>query len=199
NGDQTMGYYDGTTPGIARLWSYAQQFALADNYFQSVMGEAPSNQLYMVAADDNNMFQQVQPAFGPCNPPDKFAQPYTFTNVGDELSQKDIPWAVYQENYPTCGLFNPEHDAFQYFTSTNNSSHIQDFSQFNAQLGNGTLPAVSFVIPGPGHDLHPGSPIVPAANFLDQFIHQVQASSAWPNVAIVVTFDTGGGWYDHVA
>jgi len=198
NGDQTMGYYDGTTPGISKLWSYAQQFALADNYFQSVMGEAPSNQLYMVAADDNGLFQQVQPAFGPCNPPDKFAQPYTFPNVGDQLSQKTIPWAVYQENYPTCGLFNPEHDPFQYFTSTNNTTHIQNLSQFNTQLANGTLPPVSFIVPGPGHDLHPGSAIVPAANFLDQFIQQVQASSVWPNVAIVITFDTGGGWYDHV-
>ena len=198
NGDQTMGYYDGTTPGISTLWGYAQQFALADNYFQSVMGEAPTNQLYMVAADDDNVTHPVQPAFGPCNPPDKFAQPYSFPNVGDQLTQKGISWAVYQEQYGLCGFFNPEHDPFQYFVSTNNSAHIQDFGQFGAQLANGTLPPVSFIIPGPGHDLHPGAPIIPATNWIDQFIQQVQASSAWPNLAIVITFDDGGGWYDHV-
>jgi phospholipase C len=40
---------------------------------------------------------------------------------------------------------------------------------------------------------------VPAVQFLDNFIQQIQASSAWNSVAIVITFDTGGGWYDHVA
>ena len=199
NGDQTMGYYDGTTAGISTLWSYAQQFALADNYYQSVLGEAPTNQLYMVAADDNDVTHSVEPAFGPCNPPDQFAQPYSFTNVGDQLSQKNIPWAVYQENYGLCGDFNPEHDPFQYFVSTNNTSHIQPLTQFTAQLSAGTLPPVSFVLPSDAHNLHPGAPIVPAAQFLDTLIKQVQASSTWNNVAIVITFDTGGGWYDHVA
>src|SRR5207248_164412 len=60
-GDISMGYYDNTTPGIATLWGLAQQFALADHYFQSVLVEAPTNQLYMVAASDNNRAFSVQP------------------------------------------------------------------------------------------------------------------------------------------
>ena len=54
NGDIAMGYFDGSTSGISTIWSYAQQYALADKYFSSVIGEAPANQLYMIAADDNN-------------------------------------------------------------------------------------------------------------------------------------------------
>src|SRR5262245_41641433 len=38
NGALAMGFYDNTTAGIDRLWSWAQQFALADNFFASAMG-----------------------------------------------------------------------------------------------------------------------------------------------------------------
>ena len=51
------------SPGVGTLWSWAQQFALADNFFPSVMGDAPSNQLYLVAADDNNDPGTLQPFF----------------------------------------------------------------------------------------------------------------------------------------
>lgn len=51
-GDDAMGHYDNTTPGVDLLWSWAQQFALADNFFPSAMGDAPSNQLYLIAASD---------------------------------------------------------------------------------------------------------------------------------------------------
>ena len=199
-GAVSMGYYDNTIAGIDTLWSYAQQYALADNYFQSVIGEAPTNQLYMVAADDNNVVHPVQPAFGPCNLPDKFAQPYNFPHVGDQLTSKSIAWEMFQENYGMCGYMNPLHDPFQYFVDTNNTSHIQDVSQFFAEVQNGTLPAVSFVIPGPGHDFHPaqGASVLVAATWLKNLVQQVQSSPIWSSTAIVITFDTGGGWYDHV-
>jgi phospholipase C len=199
NGDEAMGYYDGSTPGVGTLWSYAQQFALADNYFHSVMSEAPTNQLYMVAAQDASAYP-VQPFYGPCQPSDSAAKPYTFGNVGDELTEKKIDWTLFAENYGMCGgSYNPEHNPFQYFTSTNNSSHIQDFSQFASQLASGTLPPVSFIIPDHAHDMHPGGgSIANSVAWLDSLIQQVQKSSVWEHAAIVVTWDTGGGWYDHV-
>jgi phospholipase C len=58
---------------------------------------------------------------------------------------------------------------------------------------------VSFVIPGPGHDLHPGGgSVLVAMTWLENLIQQVQNSNAWPSTAIVITFDDAGGWYDHV-
>ncbi len=198
-GDVSMGYYDASTPGVSTLWSYAQQYALADHYFQSVIGEAPTNQFYMVAAQDNGVLHPIQPTFGPCNLPDPASQPFSFPHVGDELTAKGIDWEMFQEDYGLCGYMNPLHDAFQFFTDTNNTAHIQDYSQFLAQLQNGTLPAVSFIVPGPGHDWHPGgASTVVSMTWLQNLIQQVQNSSAWPSIAIVITFDDGGGWYDHV-
>lgn len=198
NGNEAMGYYDGSTPGIATLWSYAQQFALADNYFHSVMSEAPTNQLYMVAGQDALAFP-VQPFYGPCQTTDSAAKPYTFKSVGDQLTSQNIQWTLFAQSYGNCGPYNPEHNPFQYFTTTQNSSHIQDYSKFATQLANGTLPPVSFIIPDHAHDMHPGGGTVSSAvSFLSNLVNEVQNSSIWAHTAIVITWDTGGGWYDHV-
>lgn len=198
-GDNAMGYYDSTIPGIQTFWNYAEQFALADHFFASVTGEAPSNQLYMVAAADNNNPFSAEPAFGPCNSPGIIAPPYNFPHVGDQLTQGNINWAIFQENYGTCGAFSPLHDAFQFFVDTNNTPHIQDYSQFAGQLAAGTLPPVTFVSPGIGNDMHSGNgPISGGINFTSNLVQEVQSSTLWPNTVIFITWDTAGGWYDHV-
>lgn len=197
NGDSSMGYYDSTTSGMNILWGYAQQYAIADNYFGSVIGEAPSNQLYMVAADDNNQPHSVQPYYGPCNLADPAAQPLTFPNVGDQLTQAKVKWTAYQEDLGNCSAYKPLHDPFQYFTSTHGLT--VDYTQFSADLSSGNFPSVAFVFPNNSDDMHPGfGPITNGINFLDSLVKSVQASPIWSSTAIVVLWDAPGGWYDHV-
>ncbi|MCI0353192.1 MAG: alkaline phosphatase family protein [Acidobacteriales bacterium] len=199
NGARALGFFDNTTPGIDRLWAWAQQFALADNFFASAMGDAPTNQLYMVAASDNDFIFGVEPAFGPCQEPDPAAQALTFQNVGDQLVQKNVSWGWFSEQYGICGSYVANQNAFQYFSSTQNSVHLQDFSAFSAQLMNGTVPAVTFIQPAPSHTMHPGSGnISRAANWLDGLLLDIQNSPIWADTAVVVFWDTSGGWYDHV-
>lgn len=199
NGAEAMGYYDGTTSGVSTLWTYAQQYALADNYFSSVIGEAPTNQLYMVAASDNDFPYSVQPYYGPCNQADAAAKALTFPNVGDQLTEKKINWAAYQEDMGVCSSYIPLHDPFQYFTTTNAASNRKDYTKFAEDIANNRLPSVSFVFPNNANDMHPGyGPITQGAAFVDALVKTVQASSYWSSTAIVVTWDTGGGWYDHV-
>ena len=97
NGDISMGHYDNSNPGVATLWSWAQQFALADHFFPSAMGDAPSNQLYLIAAQDNNFAFTINPFNGPCTSPVTTSGPYTFQHVGNQLSAKGLTWAWYQE------------------------------------------------------------------------------------------------------
>lgn len=200
NGAVAMGFYDNTTPGIDGLWALAQQFALADNFFASVMGDAPTNQLYMVAASNNNFPFGVEPAFGPCQLDDPEAKPFTFRNVGDQLTDKKIAWAWFAEGLGNCGSYEPNQNPFQYFTSTHDSGNIQGFSTFQTKLANGTLPPVSFVQPSNPNAMHPSSPagVTAAAQWLVALVQQIQNSSAWPETAIIVLWDSSGGWYDHV-
>jgi len=199
-GDTSMGYYDSSIAGMGTLWNLASQFALADHFHASATSSAPTNPLYLVAASDNNFIFSVQPFYGPCQKPDAAAQPFTFPNVGDQLTSKNVTWTWYQENYNACSLgYVATQNPFQYFTSTQNSEHIQDLPNFFSQLDNNSLPSVVFLNPGPVHSMHPGSGDVAAGlSWLTSTIQRIQASPAWPDTAIVVIWDEGGGWYDHV-
>ncbi|MBI2677717.1 MAG: hypothetical protein HYX28_02940 [Candidatus Koribacter versatilis] len=200
NGMLSMGHYDDSMPGVDKLWTWAQTYALADNYFSSTMSNGPSQQLYLAAASDNNFPYSVQPYYGPCQKADAAAKPFSFRTVGDQMNASSVTWAWFAENYAQCGGgYLPVQNPFQYFTSTQNTSNIKDLSNFYTALTNGTLPSVSYIQPNPGHSTHPGSgSITTAANWLDGFIKKVQASSSWPDTAVVITWDESGGWWDHV-
>ena len=200
NGTISMGHYDNTSPGMSTLWGWAQQFALADNFFPSVMSDAPTNQLYLVAADDNNNPAELQPFFPPCNTQVKVSAGYTFPHVGDQLNTKGVTWAWYQEDLGVCSSYVPQENPFQFFTDAHSSANIRDLTKFSTDLASGSLPAVSFVQPGPAHSMHPaaGVPITDGITWLDGFIRQVQANPIWANTAIIVIWDSSGGWWDHV-
>jgi len=199
NGVTSMGHYDNTSPGVGTLWSWAQQFALADNFFPSVMGDAPTNQLYLVAADDNNDPGTLQPFFPPCNTQVKASAGYTFQHVGDQLTTKGLTWGWYAEDLNNCSFYVPQENPFQFFTDSHSSTSVKDFSNFAADLNSGKLPAVSYIQPAPGHSMHPGSgAITGGITWLDGFIKQIQATPVWSNAAIIVIWDSSGGWWDHV-
>jgi phospholipase C len=198
NGDVSMGHYDNTSPGMSTLWSWAQQFALADNFFASVMGDAPTNQLFLVAAADNDFPFTEMPAFGPCNDGTN-VQPYTFPHLGDQLQGKGLTWAWYAERLGKCPTYVSQENPFQFFTDVHASPNIKDFSAFGSDLASGSFPAVSFIQPGPEHNMHPaqGVSIADGIDWLDGILRQIQASPVWNNAVVVVVWDSSGGWYDH--
>jgi len=226
NGDESMGYYDNTSIGTANdgrqfgvntLWNYAQQYALADNFYASAMASEPSNMLYMTSAGIGTgsdpygypqldacsaaLLQQNQSIGATMTPP------LTFQNVGDQLSAAKISWAWAQEFFSneqngTCLHYVPQENPFQYFQTTANSANVQNFTlaDFESQLSAGTVPSVLWVNPSPGHSMHPGQGnIANGIEWLDNFVQAVKGSSAWANTAIIVIWDESGGWYDHVA
>ena len=199
-GDDALGYYDETTPGVDLLWNWARQYALADNFYASAMGDAPSNQLYLVAASDNNFSFSIQPFYGPCNTLTTTKAPYTFPHIGDQLAGKGLTWAWYQESYGDCAHYIPQENPFQFFTDAYNSGNIRDLAAFTTDLNAGRLPTVSYVEPGPLHSTHPASgyAITHGLQWLDSFIRQIQDSPVWPGTAIIVIWDSSGGLWDHV-
>jgi len=225
NGDVSMDYFDNTSIGTAAdgqqfgvgtLWGYAQQYALADNFFASAMASEPSNMLYMMAADVGTgndpygypqldtctagLYQQNQANGATITPP------LTFQNVGDQLSASKISWGFYQEYFSneqngTCSNYVPQENPFQYFQTTANSTNVQNFtmSGLNTLLSSGTLPSVMWVQPAPTNSMHPGAGnIANGIEWLDGFVQAVKNSPEWASSAIIVIWDESGGWYDHV-
>ncbi len=224
-GDLSMQYYNNTISGlasdktswsIANLWSYAQQYALADNFFASAMNSEPAQELYMVAATPFDMTTASSlPYYDPCSAVEQqkdgnaghIAAPLTATTLGDQLTAAQVSWGYYQTNYAnsqsgTCTNYQPQEDPFQYFTSTQNSPHVQNFTlaSFESDLNNGSIPSVLWIQPDGQQDMHPGGGnVMDGVEFLSKVIQDVQNSSIWPNSAIIVLWDESGGWYDHVA
>jgi phospholipase C len=197
--DVSMGHYDNTISGVDTFWNYAGQYSLADNFFMPTIGTEPNLAVLMVSAADTGNKFGIQPIYGPCNKTDPAAVPLTQKNVGDEMNAAGVTWGWFHEEYGICGQYVDTENPFQYFTTTQNTANLQDITDFYAQLDNGTLPSVSFVNPGGGHNCHPGNDsITTCAAYFDKLIQRIQASPVWPSTAVIVYWDEGGGFYDHV-
>ncbi len=223
-GDLSMQYYNNTISGlasdstswsIANLWSYAQQYALADNFFASAMNSEPAQEFYMVAANAFDLTTASSlPYYDPCSAVEQqkdgnaghIAGPLTTTTLGDQLNAAQVSWGYYMTSFAnsqsgTCTDYTPQENPFQYFTSTQNSPNIQNFTlaSFQSDLNNGTVPSVLWIQPDGHEDMHPGGGnVLDGVEFLSNVVQDVQNSSIWQNSAIIVLWDESGGWYDHV-
>jgi phospholipase C len=148
-------------------------------------------------------------------------------NVGDLLNAKGVSWGWFYGDFtPQPGStatqavcvaeYDDHFDPFQYYPSTANPHHLPptsvamigqqdqanhqyDLNALTAALSAGRLPAVTFIkatVPNTGHPQD--SSALAEQTFLVDTINTLQRSSAWPDMAIVITYDDSDGWYDHV-
>ncbi len=82
-------------------------------------------------------------------------------------------------------------------TTASLKSNLVGLATLYNDVKNGTLPAVSFVVPKNLDSGHPGnsSPALTEI-FLNDLIAKVKASGQWSSTAIIVTTDEGGGYFD---
>ena len=77
-------------------------------------------------------------------------------------------------------------------------SHLQGLASLHGDLQNGTLPAVSFIVPKNLDSGHPGYSVPGKYElFVADLLARVQADPAlWADTAVVITTDEGGGYFD---
>ena len=81
------------------------------------------------------------------------------------------------------------------------SNHIAPLSQYFTDLTNGTLPSFAFIEAGYGNnDEHPGSgqSILEGQAQVANIVNSLMSSSSWANSVFFLSYDEGGGPYDHV-
>jgi phospholipase C len=66
-------------------------------------------------------------------------------------------------------------------------------------LAAGTLPAVSWIVTEAVVSEHPPAPPDMGQLLVARVVEALMASSAWESTALFVTYDEGGGYFDHVA
>ncbi len=143
--------------------------------------------------------------------PEMLVPTQALPTIGDRLSEKGISWAWYSGgwNDALAGKPHPEfafhHQPFAYFASYANgkpakSEHLKDEQDLLAALKSGTLPTVSFFKANGPDNEHPGrGSIARGQKHTADLVKAIQESPYWSKVAIVVTYDENGGFWDHVA
>lgn len=185
SGPNSMEYY--TAAQLAPLWDIAEQYALADNYYASVLSETSPNRLTNIAG-----FTPVINDYGP--PP---YIPFSQTIFG-ELHNHGVSWAYYVYN---MSKGSPTLDFINGISAYPGS--LQSWSSFYGSLHNNTTPAVSYLMPvgggADGYDMGSPENVLKGQLWLLYTIEQIMHSPEWNSTAIFLTFDEGGGMYDQVA
>jgi phospholipase C len=178
-GAETMGYYD--RQDLGRYWKAADNYVLCDRYFTSVMTESAPNHLFLVAGTAGGIID------------DKVPKILTFPPIFQQLDSAGISWKVYS-NSPSW------YESFSYIQSSLAAKgNFKSAGSFASDVKSGSLSQVSWIIGAPGGDEHPPKNIQAGeGSVADDILNPLGASAYWPSVAIFVTWDDYGGFFDHV-
>ncbi|MCB1499745.1 MAG: acid phosphatase [Bauldia sp.] len=144
--------------------------------------------------------------------------PQTGETIGSLLSARGIDWAWYAEGwdvaladrgaiYNTRGAvnFQPHHQPFNYYAAyapgtLAREQHLKDMKQFWIAAEAGALPAVVFVKPDGTSNQHPGESTMAAGDLMiGTIVSTLRRSPQWDQMAVIVTHDENGGFWDPVA
>jgi phospholipase C len=182
SGSRTMGYYDGSD--IPFYYQLASTFAISDRYFSDVMGPTLPNRLYLYAGT----------SFGLVGGDVDVGYHRTIFRA---MNEAGVSWKVYQS------------DAAAAFSTASflvdSIGKVHGIDDFEEDARRGTLPDVAFVDPtfldaraaltdeGPPADMQLGQA------FVFRQVSALMSSPNWSSSAMFITYDEGGGLYDHVA
>jgi phospholipase C len=208
-------------------WQLAAAGALADRYFQPLSGASSANDMYFMRAQyvftDNDFKPDAIGKECSINPT---AMTFPGPTIGDLLDGAGVSWAFYGEGYQTmrdarakdmcpkapndcaadlgiypCVFDVGDYPLDYYANSKDDPRVLRDFAAFGKDLADGTLPQVTFVRALGYHSEHPGlgTAITPGVAFAKGVVDAIEASAYGPDTLVLLTWDEGGGFYDHVA
>jgi phospholipase C len=194
-----LGYYDARDLPFA--WNLADRYVLFDHFFSSARGGSVWNHMFAISAAPGNPAADLLPPGG---------YPKT-TTIFDRLEAAGIPWRFYVNDYdPTNTVDNPAPGARtsqllqvpllampRFIHSPRLASKVVDMQQFYRDAQSGHLPAVSYIAPG-GLSEHPPGTLIAGQTFVRTIVDELMRSPEWSSTAFVLTYDSWGGWYDHV-
>jgi len=176
---ETMGYYDQTD--LPHYWKAAQEYVLCDRYFTSVMSESAPNHLFLVAGTAGGLLDNSVP------------KTLNFPPIFQQLDKAGVSWKVYG--------FTTWFKSFAYVHNTPAAAaNFAPATQFAKDLKAGKLSQVSWIIGAAGGDEHPPKNVQTGQNSVaNDIVNGLGKSSFWNSLAIFVTYDDYGGFFDHVA
>jgi phospholipase C len=187
SGPQSMVYFD--YHSIAGYWDYAEEYGLADNYFAPVLSQTTPNRLMLLSGDT-----PVSTNYGP--PP---YWPYNRTILA-QLDRASVSWGYYDLLNATAdpATFYP----LNYISGLKSANRsVLNIPSLISELSAGTgLPSVAFVNFLGDLRLTEHPPFSPSSGeaVVVSIVDALMRSKYWSSTVVFVTWDEGGGFYDHV-
>ncbi len=222
---------------VGAYWSLADNNALADRYFQSIVGSTSSNDMYFAIAHDQFTDNEAMPdaigclldctADSVCLSAARTKYTGRMT-IGDLLVNAGKTFTVYADGYagavaagygncPNIAsdcqyseLTHPiayqacRYDAsdipFAYYAQFADGPHIVDYGQFAQDVASQALPNFAYIKALTTRNEHPNvSNITDGVAFVEGVIQTVSQSSYASSTLVLLTWDEGGGFFDHIA
>jgi phospholipase C len=216
-----MSYHDRRE--IPNYWRYADEFVLQDRMFGPTDGWTLPAHLYLVSGwsaicddpyDPMSCETEIDFPEGLEGRPEWLWEPvFAWTDITWLLHRGDVSWAYYaggvictKQNMEKCFEKGTrrQQNVLAYFTDvhqTDQLENIRPHGDFFRSLRDGSLPSVSWIVPGRGgKSEHPSThkPITRGQAYVTKIVNAVMESDLWYDTAIFLTWDDWGGFYDHV-
>jgi phospholipase C len=200
DGTSAMGYY--LPKSLPLLHELVGRGVLFDNWFSGVPGGSVPNDLFDITAQRPSQ-SSIIPTHGW---PDQQV-------IFDRLGAAGVSWRIYVQNYEPALTIQtaatkqrlggqlarvPLLAMPRYLRSPALMSHIVDMDQYYRDLESNKLPAVSYIVSTAATEQTPRDP-VKGHQLIRAVLNGLLASAAWQSSALLVSWDSSGGWYDHVA
>jgi len=210
---------------IPNYWAYAREYVLQDAMFAPTDSWTLPAHLFLVSGwsarctDPSDAFTcstdlEMGDLFDDLA---WYEHPTLFgwTDITWLLHRNDVSWAYYaggvlchrpDDTRKQCEARGPARPqnvltGFADVKETGQLGNIKTHGDFFDAVRSGTLPSVTWVVPGRGgQSEHPGTdaPVTQGQAYVTRLINAVMRSELWERSAIFLTWDDWGGFYDHV-
>ncbi len=161
-----------------------QHYALAAANFQPEIAPSTPNILAALAGTSDGWYSNSEPPAS-----DKFH------SIFDQLQAAGRSWDIFF-GFPPAYLQGTYWDSL---VPAGHTNQLVTTGQFIADAAAGTLPDFSFVRPGVGYSEESPEDTSPGDAWLGQLVLALMKGPDWPTTAIFITYDEGGGFWDHVS
>jgi phospholipase C len=213
-----MGYHD--ADDIANYWTWAGKFVLQDALFAGERSWSYPSHLDLtsewsaICTDDSDAMSCL--SGDPGNPSNTTQLPWAslfqlldlhgvswtyYVNAGTEpdCADGEMSCVPRPQSYKNPSFWNvvPYYLYVKQQGKSYLDTHLADGSQFAADLRNGNLAQVSWIVPTDAQSEHPPAAVTAGMDYVTTLVDAVMASPYWKSTAIFITWDDWGGFYDH--
>lgn len=192
NGTRTLGYYN--QDDLPYYYDLATFFAISDEWHSPILANTVPNRMYLTAGT----------SFGHEYPDSNNHPTYSVPTFFRAMNNANVSWQYYYKDGIFLGNFTD-------FGDPAISSKVSPISNLMNTLAgtctsgacdpDKTLPEVIFIESASGAsalDEHPDNNPQKGSAYVQSIISALMSSDAWQDSIFILTFDEGGGLYDHV-